>query len=280
MKAPVFSETEIDVSQQDFSDKIALIDADFFKYLVTSSIYKKIMDEGETNGISTLNETVDYYLSREIFDRFKAKAYLFCFSAPSHKVFRNHVAQEKEYKGNRKNQNDTTYYPSKYDDMAYVFDYVSKRYPTLIFDDLEADDIVSFLQDPENTFIVSRDKDLKQVTGHHYNSNKNTLEFTTEDEGLKMLLGQTLIGDTTDNFGGLYRFGPKKLEALLQESPNTTAELLFYKTIRLYTEHHGLLKGIDTFVEMWSIASMKLDRGNYFKEKYSKAYALKQALLE
>lgn len=270
----------IDVSKKDFGDKIALIDSDYLKYYVTASMYKKIMDEGMDHSKAILNETIDYYLGRDIFDRFKAKSYVFCFSAPSHKVFRNAITQEKEYKGHRKNQKDSTYYPDKYEDMAYIYSYINDRYPTLYFDDLEADDLVSFLQDQENTFIYSNDKDLKQVPGFHYMMDSGTLKFTSEEEGMKLLLSQVLLGDSTDNFSGLAGFGKVSLQKFLDQNSNITDESMLFMTIKKFIDKFGVMNGIDTFVEMWSIASMKIDRGVYFKEKYSKAYLLKESLLK
>lgn len=41
--------------------------------------------------------------------------------------------------------------------------------------------------------------------------------------------------------------------------------------INEFVSKKGLLQGIDTFVEMWSLVSMKINRGEYFKEKYASA---------
>ena len=255
-------------------DKIALIDADRYKHVVTYRMYQKLMDEGIPHSKSLLNEIIDEYLSNDIFDRFEAKAYIFCFSAPSGSVFRNAMAQEKKYKGQRKGE-DKYFYSDKYDDMAYVFQYVKERYQTLFFEDLEADDILSMLQ-REESFIFSHDKDLLQVPGWHWDMDRYELKFITEEQGFVSLLSQILTGDATDNFGGLAGFGAVAMDKFKEKMQveSMKAEHMVYYVMKLYTDKHGVLKGFDTFVEMWALASMKLDRGDHFRDKYATAFYL------
>lgn len=265
---------DIDLNKKTIN-KVALIDADRYKHVVTYRIYQKMMQDGEIHNTSLLNDTIDDYLSNDIFDRFEADAYIFCFSAPSSKVFRNYIAQDKKYKGNRK-VDDPYFYTDKFDDMAYVFEYINQRYTTLFFDDLEADDILSMLQN-EHTFIFSHDKDLKQVPGLHWDMDKYDLFNVSEEEGLRTLMIQILTGDSTDNISGLAGFGAKSAEKIVDEDINS--EAIFYRAIKLYTDKYGLLEGIDTFVEMWSLVSMKIDRGNYLKEKYKRAFMVRNSLI-
>lgn len=306
MHAPVYGANNPEsFEKKDFSSKVALIDADYLKYLVTSSMYKKIMEEGLSHSKSMLNEVIDYYLSREVFKNYSAKAYVFCFSCPSKQVFRNHITQEKKYKGNRENQKDYTPYPDKYDDMAYVYQYVKERYITLFYNDLEADDLVSFLQDKENTFICSVDKDLEQVEGYHFDLKNRVLKYTDARKGCLMLFSQVLLGDTVDNFSGLKGFGKKSLvkmfdsitnknvdfsaygdisklsiSFIVSRYPELDHELMLHSCIKKFVEKYGVLNGADTFVEMWNIASMKINRGDYFKEKYASAIKTVNELIE
>jgi 5'-3' exonuclease len=263
------------------TDLIALIDADRYKHLVTYRMYKEIMEEGKEHSKALLNEIIDNYLSRDIFNVFKAKTYVFCFSAPSKDVFRHAIAQEKKYKGNRGKSVDKYFYTGKYDDMGYVYDYIASRYQTLFFDDLEADDILSMLQD-DRTFIFSHDKDLKQVKGMHWDMENYKLVNTTETEGTRILVLQLLLGDSGDNIPGLKGFGEKALndfkEKVIRENM-TTAQMLFH-AITEYTNKYGVLYGIDAFAENWGLLSMKLNRGKYFKEKYVEAYSLMETLHE
>lgn len=280
MIAPISAiESKYEYEAKNFIDKVALIDADVFKYLVAHSMYKKIMDQGLMHSRSMLNEVIDFFISRDVFHKYHAKAYVFCFSAPSSKVFRNHIAQEKEYKGNRKDKTDSTYYPDKYDDMAYVFEYINHRYQTLFFDDLEADDILSFVQQPEKTFIVSIDKDLKQVPGYHFDLKLGIMTHTSEEEGLKLLITQCLTGDNTDGIPGLKGCGPKRIKKIT-EGENITGYALLIKAINEFISKHGELHGIDMFVEMWGLVSMKINRGEYFRERYGSAIRIVNELIK
>lgn len=273
--APVNSWDNDDWEKKDFGNKIALIDADRYKHLVTYRMYQKLMDEGfDMRSKEMIDELIESYLRVDIFNQFQCKDYIFCFSAPSSKTFRHAFAQHKEYKGNRKGKVDPNFYEGKYEDMAYVFEYINKRYHTLFFDDLEADDLLSMLQDEDDTFIFSHDKDLKQVVGWHYNMERRGLDYTDEELGMQRLLDQILIGDTTDNITGLIGFGEKGLEKFKEECAHMDKEQVLWLTVKKYINKYGLLHGIDTFVEMWGLVSMKIDRGDWFKEKYSKAFSL------
>lgn len=274
---PVYGEIfEQRGERKNFSTRIALIDADKMKYLVAHSMYGKIVEEGLPYSISMLNETINFYLDRDIFNNFEAKSYIFCFSAPSKQVFRNHIAQESEYKGNRGKSEDKTFYDQKYEDMAYVYEYINSRYQALLVKDLEADDLLSMLQN-EHTFIYSNDKDLKQVPGFHFDLQRRVLYYVSEEEGMQMLLKQCLTGDTTDSIPGLKGIGPVKAEKICgDQEPNQ----MFLSVINEYISKHGLLHGIDTFVEMWSLVCMKLDRGDYFKTKYASVFNVLKALTD
>lgn len=276
--APVFGE-EVEIVKKSIN-KIALIDADRYKHVVTYRIWQKIMTEGEVHTRSLVIDTIDDYLQHDIFNQFEAKAYVFCFSTPSGKVFRNAIAQEKKYKGNRKGD-DPHFYNDKYDDMAFVYEYISGRYKTLFHEDLEADDILSMLQ-REETFIFSHDKDLKQVPGWHWDMDKYDLYYIKEEVAFQNLMYQILKGDSTDNFGGLKGFGPKALESF-KEKMNvnvTNAEHLFHAVLKLYTDKHGIMHGFDTFVEMWTLASMRLNRGDYNKDKYATSFHYIETLVK
>jgi 5'-3' exonuclease len=260
-----------------FPNKVALIDADRYKHVVTYRVFQEL-ESGKEHNKRLVNGIIEDYLYNDIFSKFECKAYIFCFSAPSKQVFRNHIAQEKKYKGNRDNKPDHYDYDGKYEDMAHVFEYIESRYTTLIFSDLEADDVLSMLQHPERTFIFSHDKDLKQVIGFHYNMNAGFLEYTTESNGLEMLMGQMLKGDTVDNIPGLQGFGDKALEKWKEECSHVGDLDIVMMALKKYTDKYGVLQGVDTFAEMWHLLSMRINRGKYCKEKYATAFALIESL--
>lgn len=273
--APMIDYENITVNRKNFDNRIALIDADRYKHLVAYRIYQKL-NEGYKHDIQLVEEVIDDYLTRDIFNMFSAKAYIFCFSAPSSNVFRNYLAQEKGYKANRKEREDPHYYEQKFSDMAHVYEYVNRRYPTLIFDDLEADDIVSFLQN-DRTFIYSHDKDLKQVPGWHFDIDKYNLIEISKDEAYRSFIKQMYTGDSTDNIPGIPGVGPKTVAKIFED--NNDIHSLILTCFNDYIQKFGFVEGISTFVEMYSLIAMKIDRGEYFREKYKLAFSLRDSLL-
>jgi 5'-3' exonuclease len=109
---------------------------------------------------------------------------------------------------------------------------------------------------------------------------KYDLVIISEEEGFKNLLYQILQGDSTDNISGLQGFGEKALEKFKTDidGPSIKAEHLVYHIMKLYTDRYGILKGFDTFVEMWSLVSLRLDRGAYNRDKYATAFYLIEKL--
>ena len=274
MIAPMSSYEEIDVSKK-YTDLIALIDADRYKHVVTYRVWQAMMEEGKDHSQSLVNEIIDNYLSYDIFNQFKAKAYVFCFSAPTGKVFRSALSQTKGYKAHRKKREDPHFYNEKYEDMGYVYKYIAERYQTLFFDDIEADDLLSMLQRKE-TFIFSHDGDLKQVPGLHWHMDKRDIYEIPVLEAFKNLIYQILKGAGKDNIAGLNGFGDVALEKFKAnvQTMDMRQENMVAATIKLFVDKHGLFNGFDTFVEMWSLCATRTSRGEYYKEKYAPAFYL------
>ena len=164
--------------------------------------------------------------------------------------------------------------------MSAIYDYIAGRYTTLIEEDLEADDLLSMLQHEEDTFIFSHDKDLKQVPGYHYNMDVGQLLYTDEEEGMRLLVGQCLKGDTTDNIPGLHRFGEKAVEKFHQECEGMPQDQMVFCAMQKFIEKHGCRHGVDLFVEMWSLVSMRMNRGQYLRERYIRSFSMIDALLK
>lgn len=259
---------------KDFNSFVCLIDADRYKHVVTYRVSQEVLS-GTPHSKELVEKYIKEYLEDDIFKKFSAKGYIFCFSAPSKKVFRNHLAQIKKYKGNRDGKVDKNYYPEKFQDMAYVYTYIQARYPVLFDDYLEADDILSFLQD-NNTFVFSHDKDLRQVVGYHYNMKFNSLTYTTEDDAVKMIIEQMYTGDTVDNISGLAGIGSKTAGKLMEDKNSMR---LVFECLQKYIDKHSFMEGVDTFVEMWGLLSMKMNRGDYFKVKYASFFNLRDSII-
>lgn len=108
---------------------------------------------------------------------------------------------------------------------------------------LEGDDILGILATSNKIVqgekvIVSIDKDLKTISGLHYNTIKPELGVykITEEEADYWHLFQTLVGDSSDGYTGCPGIGPKKAEVLLAESAT-------WETVELAFEKAGLGKG-------------------------------------
>lgn len=257
--------------------KIALLDADYVKYVVCNNIYKDIQKQeltGEAQIFLTERPVIIY--TRNWVSEWLMKIedpILFCFSGKSYNTFRSQLAFDKEYKGNRKK--DYTEYPNKMYDMVDAMKYIQDNFTTLIYDDLEADDIVSVLQD-ENTYIISNDKDLKQVPGFHYNFQTNNLQEITNEQALYNLSYQLIIGDTTDNISGLPGYGEVKAKKFLNQF---TPKQYISSVLRLYHSEYGLFKGTDMFTETWMLVKLRENRGANFQKKYCGMFDTKEMIL-
>lgn len=256
-------------------NKIALLDADYIKYIVCSRRHKEILLEKKEDGVELhqkeekiISLTKDY-LSENIFGKI-SDPILFCFSGKSYNTFRNYVCFTKEYKAKR---NYDENYEGESADSLKVMKYIMNNYVSLLFDDLEADDIVAALQD-ENTYIISKDKDLKQVPGLHYDFKTNKTYEITKEEAAYNLAYQLLIGDSTDNIPGLPKYGPKKAEAFL--SAITKPRDYILHVLKLYQDNYGVFIGTDMFTENWNLVKMRENRGEYFQRKYQKMFDVKE----
>lgn len=245
-------------------NKVGLLDADYIKHHVCGEIYE-LLSQNYTREEIDIDEMIERKLLA-IHNSFSCAALIFCFSGKSSQTFRYSVAVEKEYKGNRKQ--DSRDYEQKVSDIMYVVEYIMKSNNVLIFSDLEADDILSMLQ-CEETFIISNDKDLKQVPGWHFNFKTLNIHRINEIDAHKNLCYQLLVGDATDCIPGLKGIGDKRALEIMGETPMN--QMIF--TILLeYQKRYGINQGTDMFTETWNLVKLRENRGTYFKEKYSKAF--------
>jgi len=163
--------------------------------------------------------------------------------------FRDNIAKQKEYKGNRK-----SYKPFHH---KYIRAYLMASYEHQIINGLEADDLMSIEQtarlSQRDTIICSRDKDLKTVEGFHYSWEVNKqpsfgpkwVDRIGEMElvgrklkatGMRLFYSQILTGDSTDNIPGLPWCGPEKAYELLKDC--ITEEELFYAVKGAYEQRY------------------------------------------
>jgi len=118
------------------------------------------------------------------------------------------------YKANR-----TRPKPIHYED---VLDYSIKTMKAIVVDGMEADDMLSIRgmeleEEGKDWVIVSPDKDLLTVPGHHYNPFTEVYQVVDPLEASFNFYCQILVGDNSDNIPGIYGLGNKKAGLLLED---------------------------------------------------------------
>lgn len=262
--------------------KIALFDADRVKYIIPDRIFKRL-EEDEKQGKShiylkedILVTEVKKYLA-EWFDIIDDPI-LFCFSDKSSSVFRSHLASEKKYKGNRDNVKPYREYEDKHLHSIKAAEYIMQNYASAFEEGLEADDIICALQS-DDTYVVSNDKDLKQIAGWHFDESKVNIYEVSGEESLRHIAYQLICGDSTDNIPGLPRKGDKFANSFLSNK-EINPKFFLHEILTLYQKHYkSVTLGTDAFVENYQLIRLKTDRGEHFKNKYRRIFDTKEALL-
>jgi DNA polymerase I len=100
----------------------------------------------------------------------------------------------------------------------------------------EADDAMGIAQSwrTEDAVICSIDKDMLQIPGHHYNFVKKEFHHVSPEESVYFFYKQLLMGDASDNIGGVKGIGPKKAEKILGDVGKSEQEYfrLVWETYR------------------------------------------------
>jgi len=146
------------------------------------------------------------------------------------------MAVSRDYKSGRKEEK-----PLHYNNIRA---YLVGVYNAYVAIGCEADDELSIEQTrrPEETIICTRDKDLRQVPGHHYgweSGRQGEFGPITYDRlgvieldrsksvpkivggGFKFFCSQLFTGDPVDTIPGLPKYGPVKVASLLASSTST-----------------------------------------------------------
>ncbi len=148
--------------------------------------------------------------------------------------FRDIVSVTRKYKGNR----DSAHKPEFYKELR---EYLVNAWAAEVVDGMEADDAVSILQhqlieEGHNPLLVSIDKDLKQVSGWHYNWIKDHTYFVDQDDADRWFWEQCLTGDVVDNIVGCEGIGAKKAAKILEGKSIEEMEIAVQRT---YKEVYG-----------------------------------------
>lgn len=219
---------------------ILLGDGDIFAHRIG---YAKKLQSLEDNllGVDTLIRDI---LSETGADEYK----IFLSGGPT---FRHEI--NPEYKANRKDMERPPY-------LQEIREFLVTEWSAVVCDGIEADDALGINQ-TNDSFICSLDKDLLQIPGMHYNFVKKEWRQVDPWDGLKFFYEQLLVGDTVDNIFGIYGIGPKKAQKALQWC-ESEAEL--FEVVRdLYNDDARLLmngrclKIQTTEGELWQFPSVE-----------------------
>jgi len=98
--------------------------------------------------------------------------------------------------------------------LGWAREYLTSKYNTIMYRNLEADDVLGILatKNPD-TIIWSADKDLLTIPAKHW-INEELVEITEAEANYNFFF-QTLVGDSTDNYSGCPTVGPKTANKLL-----------------------------------------------------------------
>lgn len=142
--------------------------------------------------------------------------------------------------------------------------YAMSAYRTYQFDNLEADDVLGLLAGSPGLasikgekIIVTIDKDLMTIPGHHYYPNKpddGVIQVSEEQADYNHLL-QTLTGDAVDGYSGCPGFGPVRASKVLQY-PCWGAVIEAYGTAGL-TEEDALIQARVARILRWGEYDLK-----------------------
>lgn len=215
---------------------ICIIDADSIPYICSNSALAKGLP------VEKAYENVDKIMDK-IMHKNNTNEYIMIVSGANN--YRYLI--DPEYKKFRIKYRDKTqagYYPE-------VKRYMIQKYKAYKCIGAEADDVCATLHTkmPEDTVIVSSDKDLLQVPGVHYNHSKDTsitvnqlghIQKTNNKvtaSGDFLLYFQMLIGDSSDGIEGIRKIGPITAYKILNNCKTT--DHLRNTVEEVYKDHYG-----------------------------------------
>ncbi|WP_083237235.1 MULTISPECIES: hypothetical protein [Burkholderia] len=214
---------------------IALIDGDEAIYKATVVKVEETDWEAETviDRPPTFKEAkVKFHeIVRTWCDAVDTDEYIVCLSPRERCLFRRGIYVQ--YKGARGEK------PEQYKPLE---DWVFANERIQWYPGLEADDVMGVLSG-ENTVICSNDKDMKTVPGRLYITGKQKLVTITETRADWQWMYQTLMGDSTDGFGGCIGCGPAGAEAVLEGCRNLP-EMAHNALLRYLEQKKGKYKAV------------------------------------
>jgi hypothetical protein len=181
--------------------------------------------------------------------------------------FRHEVATIQGYKAHR---------PPKPKYLPEVQEYLTLYWDAEIVHGMEADDALGIEQAKHErvyhtmalegqekgcrrTIICSNDKDLRMISGWHYDFVKKERAYVNEIEAQRNFYRQCVKGDSTDNIPGLYKLTGKKVTAKVLkplEEASTVAEMSTY----VASLYEGLEKELEEIAELlWILREPRVE---------------------
>ena len=197
--------------------KVALLDGDIFVYRIGFASE----DVDEKLCLARVTELV----TDIVYFQLKCDDYKAYITGKGN--FRNDIAVTAPYKGNRKDLKRPKHYEAI---RKHLIDLGATQ-----VEGMEADDAIAIEATANGGFIVSIDKDLDQIPGHHYNFVKHEEYFVTEEQGLLSFYKQILTGDRVDNIVGIKGVGPVKAHKLLAHCK--TEKEMFDVCVKAYNDN-------------------------------------------
>lgn len=135
-------------------------------------------------------------------------------------------------------------------------------------DDAMASAAAKFRREGKTHVLCGIDKDLKQIKGTHYNFNKKTSVVVEWSEAQYVLATQLLMGDSTDNIGGVPGVGAVRAKKFLEAMPTTTYKGFMEAVLKVFQEKFGEALGLKRFCETYLL--VWLDDSLEFELKINK----------
>ena len=198
---------------------IALLDSDIVAYRISFAC----KDEDLITALSTLDVYIADILLLGVPEASDFKLFL-----TGRGNFRKEIAVTAEYKGNRKDVEKPRH-------LDAIRSFLIEHWGATVSIEQEADDDIAIAATnigEDGCVIVSLDKDLDQISGHHYNFVKKTKYYVDKPTAVLNFYKQILTGDTADNIIGLKGIGPAKAAKILADC--TTEKELYDACVEAY----------------------------------------------
>ena len=164
----------------------------------------------------------------------------------SEPTFRHRLALTAPYKGTRKEK------PDWYIQLSPVIKkFLESKYDFKTVEGIEVDDALAMIankHEDENIELIlaSKDKDMLQIEGKHYNYSTETWLLVSKEQSEKNIWEQVLKGDSSDSVGGIPGIGAKKASTILEGHP---VEQYPFIVLAAYIKFFGIRSGALKFAE-------------------------------